>query len=125
MSRDTAAGVVVMPGKYGPLAQFLREAAAREQHTVEPGFDDISELVGGLPASAQVRQGVITEDRCGSLAQPLAQRRRSGSRPPRRVVIVARVPDELRLRLQSRRIYGDGSSCSCPECGRPPLSGVL
>ena len=45
-----------MAGKYEPLAQFLCEAAAREQHTVELGFDHIAELVGGLPASAQVRQ---------------------------------------------------------------------
>jgi hypothetical protein len=45
-----------MTGKYEPLTAVLRDAAARGQTSIEFGFDDISALVGGLPASVQVRQ---------------------------------------------------------------------
>lgn len=45
-----------MPGKYEPLTLALRAAAARGQDTVDLGFDQVAELVHGLPASAELRQ---------------------------------------------------------------------
>ena len=45
-----------MRGKYEPLTDALRVAAGRGQDIVELGFDQVSDLVGGLPPSADVRQ---------------------------------------------------------------------
>lgn len=45
-----------MPGKYQPLTHALTAAAERGQRDTEFGFDEIAELVGGLPPSAGLRQ---------------------------------------------------------------------
>lgn len=45
-----------MTGKYQPITELLREAAARGQAAVDLDFDTIDHLVGGLPASADIRQ---------------------------------------------------------------------
>jgi hypothetical protein len=43
-----------MPGKYEPLTIALAAAADRGQRDAEFGFDEIGELVGGLPPSGVV-----------------------------------------------------------------------
>ena len=45
-----------MTGKYEPLTDVLRSVAGRGQDTVEFDFDEIDQLVGGLPESAGLRQ---------------------------------------------------------------------
>lgn len=45
-----------MSGKYEPLTDLLRDVAARGQSAVDLDFDTIGDLVGGLPASADIRQ---------------------------------------------------------------------
>ena len=47
---------VAVPGKYGPLTDALRAAAARGQAVVDFDFSQVADLVGGLPASATTRQ---------------------------------------------------------------------
>lgn len=42
-----------MAGKYIPLTTALREAASRDQQTVDMDFDEIASLVGGLPPTAR------------------------------------------------------------------------
>ncbi|GII25702.1 DUF7662 domain-containing protein [Planosporangium mesophilum] len=45
-----------MAGKYHPLTRHLSAAAARGQCNIEMSFDEIAELVGGLPPSVAQRQ---------------------------------------------------------------------
>lgn len=45
-----------MSGKYQPLTEALHAAGNRGEQTVELAFDEISELVGGLPLSAGRRE---------------------------------------------------------------------
>jgi hypothetical protein len=59
-----------MAGKYEPLTAALRLAVGRGQEIVEFGFDEVGQLVGGLPSSAAIRQWCAN----GSQSQALAWR---------------------------------------------------
>jgi hypothetical protein len=68
-TRDqTALGRVLMPGKYEALTEALRAAFARGQDTVELGFDQVADLVGGLPRSADIRQWWANSSQSQALA---------------------------------------------------------
>jgi DNA-binding XRE family transcriptional regulator len=45
-----------MAGKYDPLTRHLSSAALQDRRTVEMDFDEIADLVGGLPQSVSQRQ---------------------------------------------------------------------
>jgi hypothetical protein len=45
-----------MAGKYAPLTRVLRAAAQRGQAVMDLSFDQVAQLVGGLPTSADQRQ---------------------------------------------------------------------
>jgi hypothetical protein len=45
-----------MAGKYQPLMEHLSAASAKGRQAVEMGFDEIADLVGGLPPSITQRQ---------------------------------------------------------------------
>jgi len=57
-----------MTGKYEPLTDVLRSVAGRGQHIVEFDFDEIDQLVGGLPESAGLRQWWANSSRSQALA---------------------------------------------------------
>ena len=57
-----------MTGKYEPLTDVLRSVAGRGQDTVEFDFDEIDQLVGGLPESAGLRQWWANSSRSQALA---------------------------------------------------------
>jgi hypothetical protein len=59
-----------MRGKYEPLTRALTLAAGQGRGTVELRFDEVAELVGGLPESAGIRQWWAN----GSQVQALAWR---------------------------------------------------
>src|SRR4051794_40097829 len=54
--RCPSEGEAAMVSKYDRLTSELRAAAERGQRTVDLDFDEVDALVGGLPASAVVRQ---------------------------------------------------------------------
>jgi hypothetical protein len=57
-----------MVSRYDPLTRVLRQAAARGQDSVEMSFEQIAELVGGLPVSSDRRQWWANSSQVQALA---------------------------------------------------------
>ena len=103
-----------MVSKYDPLTSALRAAAERGQRTVDLDFDEVDALVGGLPASAGVRQWWANSEQVHALAWRAAGFHVASVSLDRRRVRFSR--DER------GDLARDDQEAAMPQKGRPAMS---